>query len=255
MIRGLYSAAAGLITGLFRQDIIANNLANVNTPGYKKDDASLRSFPAVLIRQMGGRLFPFQPSLIEGVGVMGTGVLVDERLVDLEQGQLQQTKIPLDLAISGQGFFALQSPNGVVYTRDGHFDVDAQGLLVNAEGFPVLGQGGPIHLQGGQVQILEDGTVLEDGIAVDQLRLASFAPEVLVRAGHTNFSLAAGAQEQPVSGRVVQGALEASNVNPTQTMTSMIDVLRLYESSQRVLEIQNETLKRAVNDIGRVGNA
>ncbi|HEY8490775.1 MAG TPA: flagellar hook-basal body protein [Dehalococcoidia bacterium] len=252
MIRGLYTAAAGLITGLRRQESLANNLANVNTTGYKADVNALRSFPAVLVTEVDGGPLPVRLPTAQLLGVLGTGVLFEERGIDFSQGPLVQTGRDLDLALQGDGFFVLQGPNGPVYTRDGHFLRDANGLLVNADGLPVLDvNGNPVVLGLGPVQVQQNGLLLQNNAAVAQLQVVSFPDGGLIRAGDNTF-VPVGTLPAASNAAVFQGYLEQANVNTAELMTHLVTLARVYESSQRLLQMQNETLRKAVEEVGRL---
>lgn len=243
MIRGIYSAASGLLAQMARQLVTSNNLANLNTPGYRQDIASLREYPGLDLF----RLFDGQMSQ---VGQLGTGAATELGVVDLSQGALVDTGNPLDLAISGPAFFAIQTPDGIRYTRDGSFARDAQGLLVNSSGLPVLGEGGPILLPEGEVVVNGDGLVTVAGQQVGRLLLTEFQPGQLRKVGSNLFeALAAG--QPPANSAVNQGFLEKANVDVTQAVVDMMAATRSYEASLRLLQMQDEILSKSVNEIGR----
>ena len=170
MIRGIYTAASGMIAEALRNDTISNNLANANTTGYKKDIAVTKDFASLLIQRINDG--PQAPT----IGSLGTGSVVDEVATIQNAGSLRQTGNDLDFAIEGQGFFAVQTPNGVRYTRDGSFSRDSAGRLVTQDGYPVLAQnGGVIRLNGGKVNVATNGQVSVDGRNVGSLQVVQFA--------------------------------------------------------------------------------
>lgn len=251
MIQGLYAATSGMVANFQRQLIIANNLANALTPGYKQDISAASDFSNFFIVEQGVD----GPNVSAEVGSLGTGTELDDIRLDLTQGDLVETGNPLDLAISGPGYFVVQTPNGVRYTRDGSFYRDALGRLVKADGALVLGQNGPISVGDGDVLVEGDGAVVVDGELVDHLRIADFGPEMIMYKLGNNYFLPAdtNAQELAPRGTVVnQGFLEQSNVDVTRAMVEMMAAMRSYEASQKMVQLQDQTLEQAVNDIARV---
>jgi len=253
MFKGLSIAASGMLAEMEKQTLIANNLANVDTAGYKKDVAASQSFPSLLMYAVeGGSGGGHTLENRQPIGLLGTGVEVAETSVDLGQGALKQTENELDFALMGDGFFVLSTPGGERYTRNGSFTLDAQGRLVNQQGYPVQGEGGAIEIGGGEIQVDGSGNIIVDGQVVDSFKLVSFSgPEVLQKVGQNLFS--ATASGSSASGvQVKQGYLEASNVNAVQEMVEMIVALRAYEANQRIVKSEDQMLDKAVNDVGRL---
>jgi flagellar basal-body rod protein FlgG len=178
MYRGMYTAASSLLRMQRRQEAISINLANATSTGYRADKPASDGFATVLQEQMDG----VEPPVARGIfgyswiGEVGSGVEPDRFAIDTSQGAIRQSDNPLDLAIAGDGFFAIQTPTGVAYTRDGAFGRAADGTLVTQQGYPVLGQNGPIALGAGDVTVGRDGAILQNGQAVGQLRIVDFAP-------------------------------------------------------------------------------
>lgn len=243
MIRGIYSNAAAMISLQLKQEITANNLANANTTGYKKDGV-------------------FRKYLIDHNTILRRNATdfrniedVDEVLVNFRQGSIQPTGNPLDTAIDGDGFFAVQTPQGVRYTRNGNFQLDQNGLLVTGNGYFVLGANGPIQLQGQEVMIGDDATVSVDGNLIDVLQIVDFPrPYQLNKIGDGLFEAAEGtaAPLNTTQFKVRQGALEQANVEIIEEMVEIIRTARDFETNQKSITMQDTTLDRAVNDIGRV---
>lgn len=226
MERGLYIAASGMLAEMVRQDQIANDLANASTPGYKADRATQRSF---------GELLLANQATGAPVGSLGLGVQIDSVATDLSPAPLRETGEPLDFAIEGEGFFAVQTPQGVRYTRNGQLTTLADGTLATPAGAPVLGRGG------GPVRVGADGRVDPDALGV-------FAVPNARKAGDNLFVGAAGG---PAQGRVRSGALEGSNADPTRSMVELIASFRALEASQRAIRTIDGTLEQAA---GRVGS-
>ncbi|MBI6546982.1 MAG: flagellar hook-basal body protein [Cyanobacteria bacterium NC_groundwater_1444_Ag_S-0.65um_54_12] len=237
-----------------QQDVIGNNLANLNTAGFKKDHAAFR---ARLDKAMYRVASPQngQSATMTQLGMISAGATIDQISSSYSQGELRQTDNPLDLGLKGQGFLAVKTEQGVAYTRNGACKIDEQSRLVNGSGHAILGQGGEIYLPGkGKVQIGEDGAITVDGTLVDHLRLVNVNDPLgqLQKRGDSYYYLVSGSEEAATELSVQQGFLESSTVNPIQEMVSMITAMRTYEGSQRALSSQDEVLGRAVNDIARL---
>jgi flagellar basal-body rod protein FlgG len=226
--RGLYIAASGMLAEQIRQDQIANDLANAATPGYKADRTAQRTF---------GDLLLANSTTGAQVGRQSTAVQADEIRTDFTPKASRETGEPLDFAIAGEGFFAVQTRDGVRYTRNGQFTVSPQGLLVTAQGDPVLGRGGRT------LQIGEDGRV--DPRALDVVQLTE--PR---KAGD---NLVTGTPAGTAGGQVRAGALEASGADAARAMVDMIASLRSFEAGQRVITTIDETLGKAANNVGAIG--
>lgn len=223
MERGLYIAASGMLAEMVRQDQIANDLANASTPGYRSDRATQRSFGEMLLANT---------STGAPIGSLGMGTEIDSITTDFTPGAVRDTGEPLDFAIDGTGFFAVQTPQGVRYTRNGQFQRAADGTLVTTSGYRVLGT------NGGPVQVAADGTTDPKGIAI-------FTITNPVKQGDTLFSGTGTAG----GGVVRQGALEGSNADPTRAMVDMISSFRAFEAGQRAITTIDETLNKAANQV------
>ena len=228
MERGLYIAASGMLSEMVRQDQIANDLANASTPGYKPDRTTQRSFGDLLLsNSRTGR----------PIGRLGLGVGVDGIVTDLSAGPIRLTEEPLDFAIAGDGFFAVRTPQGIRFTRNGQFSMSPQGTLVTALGAEVLGPGGaPVRV--------------EDGQRLDPRQLGVFTVPNARKVGD---SLFAGTATGPATGQVRQGALEGSGADPARSMVDMIASFRAFEAGQKVITTIDETLGKAANQVGALG--
>jgi len=227
MDRGLYIAASGMLAEQVRQDQIANDLANASTPGYKADRTTQRSFGSLLLNNSvsGAR-----------VGSQSTAVQVDTITTDFTPEPLKDTGEPLDFGITGDGFFALQTPQGTRYTRDGQFTADAQGRLTDANGNRVLGRdGNPL-------------TVGADG-RVDPRRLNVVLLQNPRKLGDNLLTGTPGNVAGQTAGQVRSGALEGSGADPTQSMVDMMASMRAYESGQKVIQTIDETLGKAASSV------
>jgi len=224
MDRGLYIAASGMLSEQIRQDQIANDLANASTPGYKADRTSQNTFGDLLLANSATGAV---------VGSQSTAVQVGRIVTDFTAAPSRETGEPLDFAVSGDGFFGVQTANGVRYTRNGQFALDPQNRVVTALGDPVLDSAGrPI--------------TATDGL-VDPRRLGLFN---LTNPRKEGNSLIAGTAAGAATGAVRSGALEASNADAARSMVDMIASMRAFEAGQKVIQTIDESLRKAVNQVG-----
>lgn len=246
MIRGIYTAASGMLAESLRNDAIANNLANANTAGYKKDVAVTKDFASMLIKRMN---YGEEDSWI---GTLGVGSMVDEIATIHNPGMMSQTGNDLDMAINGKGFFTVETPNGVRYTRNGAFTLNAQGELVTQDGYRVMGRNGAIRVNG-KLSVTGNGSIAINGVQTDQLQLVEFANEKqLVKEGANLFTVPNGVQGQPATGQVKQGLLEQSNVNVVSEMVNLIAGYRAYEVNGKAVQSHDQLMDKAVNEVGKV---
>src|SRR5947209_15718445 len=225
MERGLYIAASGMVAEMVRQDQVANDLANASTPGYKADRSTQQSFNRMLL----SNTLTGQP-----VGTLSLGTRIDSIVTDLTPGPIRETGQPLDFAVEGDGYFAVRTPQGVRYTRNGQFGLSPQGTLQTALGAPVLGQNGqPVRVGAGG--------------RVNANQLGVFALNGARKIGDSLFQGTAGGR---ALGTVRQGALEGSNADPTHAMVDMIASYRNFESGQKAINAIDQTLQKAANQVG-----
>lgn len=249
MIRGLYTSASGMLAESTRNDVTANNLANINTTGYKKDVTVFKSFPEVLIQRINDQK-KTDPQPKVTIGTLGTGAMVDEIITSHEQGSFRETSNLFDLAIEGEGYFTVQNERGNFYTRNGAFTIDGQGFLVNSQGDYVLGQAGPITI-GNSSDIVIDGAgqIFVDGQQIAALQIVPIADKAaLTKVGDSLFT---GGQAGGTVGQVRQKLLEASNVNPVHEMVNMITISRAYEANQKIITAIDQTLGQAI-EVGSI---
>jgi flagellar basal-body rod protein FlgG len=244
-------------------DVTANNLANVNTAGFKKDTGVVRSFPEMLLHWLGDASKMDNPShLPPMVGYLSTGALLEEVIPSVHvPGILQETENPLDVAIIGNAYFVVGAgPGGEErFTRQGNFKLAGDGMLVTNDGHPVLGENGAIYITGTNIEINKTGQIFADGLPVDTLRAVRFVDENgndsragLEKAGNTLFRHPNPQAVVPANGfQLVQGFLEGSNVSPVEEMVAMIQVMRAYEANQKAVQAHDQTLEKAVNEVGR----
>lgn len=277
MIRGLYTAASGMLLGLRQQDVTAANISNASTVGYKAEQSAQTAFGGVLAThtQPSGAPGPIRGAHGRVIGRVGTGTYVATVRTDISQGAERETGEAFDVMLRGDGFLIVQSEHGIHYTRDGHFNRNERNQLARRDNSLVLdSEGQPIVVDTDHIRIKGDGsiyrlvpeettnsdgsrsTILREQL-IARLGVVSVDAAELSRAGDSCFSAAPGAVVTPVdftdSGTsVLQGALEEANVNMGQTATRMFSLSRTFEASQRVFSTINESLERAVRDVGRV---
>jgi flagellar basal-body rod protein FlgF/flagellar basal-body rod protein FlgG len=244
MNSGYYAAFTGLVARLEALDVIANNLANVNTTGFRGDR---EFYNAVTANLTGMSLTPLNQA-INNYGVLGGSRL------DFTQGSFESTGNPLDLAISGSAFFAVQTAHGVRYTRNGQFHINPTGQLLDAEENQVLGASGPIVLPAGEVTVGDDGSISVAGAVAGNLRLADFtAATTLTHEGSSYFTAPASSENAATTSHVQQGRLESANLNPVMLTTEMMDLQRHAELLEKTLSIfQNDLNRTAIEDLARV---
>lgn len=244
-----------------KQENLSNNIANINTPGYKKDDLSFKSFDQYMIQNhdssVGDKNFP------RNIGKLEFGVGIDGKKTYFSQGVIQDTGRNLDFALSGDGFFTvLDSDENEKYTRDGRFSISSDGYLVNSSGYQVLGTAAdgsddtptPIQITDPDFKLGADGSITS-GENKYKFCLRNFANTTdIVKDENNCYSLANSNADVLTADnvKVQQYSLERSNVDTIQAMTDMISVMRSYESNQKVLQQIDETLGKAVNDVGSV---
>lgn len=270
MIRGWYTGASGMLAQQNRLDVIANNLANVDTTSFKRDVAVSKNFSELLLRRLNDDGVLKNPFGLQDVapiiGKLGLGVETNEIFTEFEQGSLKQTSNPADFAIEGHGFFAVETPQGEQYTRNGNFIIGVEGYLMTKEGYPVLGENGRLFLQDMEFTVRQDGDIYARPIAdpeadanfVDRLKIVEFENECYLKKKGSSFYLEsqlsgpAIAAEGPRRGIIVQGYLETANVNVVNEMVQMIDVNRAYEANQKTIQAQDTMMNKLWNEVAKL---
>ena len=222
-------------------DVIANNLANVSTPGFKREAAKFEEF-ITHVAPSEGQTGQQAISFVKDAGVMR----------DISGGNIESTGGTFDVAIDGQGYFAVQAAGGQRYTRNGHFGLDGAGQIVTSDGNPVLGDGGPITItpDDGDIHIAADGTVSGKTGQIGKLRLVDFADDrALVKEGSSLYSTTQAANPA-ANARLRQGMLESSNVQPVIEISHMIEVMRSYEATATLSKSQEDLMRQAIDKLG-----
>ena len=244
MIRGLYTAYSGIWSALTRQDVVADNIANVNTVGFKQSRTDQFDYTIGVMNTLG-------PSL----GKLGTATEPSELRLDVSQGAIEVTGVISDLAIEGDGLFEVLTGNGIAYTRAGDFAVDANGMLTTQQGYPVLDTAGHTITTGQTFVVAPDGTVSRiqpNGTAVStgqRIALVAWPVGGITRLGENLY--AAGGQLPPATGTIRQLAIEHSNTDMALEMSEMITLQRSFQLSARALSLQDTTVDNAIG-LGRL---
>lgn len=224
-------------------DSIANNLANMSTPGFKRETPQFQQY-VEQIAPTEGQTGTQSVSYVQETGL----------LRDISQGQMQTTNAPFDLALNGQGYFVVQTANGTRYTRNGHFSLDASGRLVTGTGDPVQGAGGAIAISAtdGDIHIASDGTVSGLNGVIGQLKIVDFSDDrALVKEGNSLYSTTQTSQPA-ASTSVQQGAIEGSNVQPIIEMTNMIEVMRSYQATANLSQSLGNLTNQAIDKLATI---
>lgn len=265
MVKGLYTAYTGMINQQNRMDVLTNNLANSATNGFKKEGSTSQSFDeqlAIKIKDTSAYNLP------RALGDVTLGVKIGECYTDYGQGAFRVTDNVYDMAIDGDGFFAISYTNkagetSVKYTRDGAFTVNREGYLMTKDGDFVLnqaaamggnpGQAGYIQVDPNQPIVVDNnGDIYQNDMLVAQIGVVDFADyNFLAKYGENMYDLVNGGQVQASDAQVTQGTLEMSNVNVVSEMVEMINITRAYESNQKIIQTIDSTLEKAVNNIGK----
>ncbi|WP_223701101.1 flagellar hook-basal body protein [Sutcliffiella deserti] len=268
MLRGLYTATAGMISQQRRMEMLSNNLSNANTPGYKTDQSSLRAFPEMLLSRMESANIPVQnaPSFnkLQPIGALNTGVYLQDITPNHIQGDMRPTGNDTDLAILNGNlpentsvFFTVQHQDGTPrYTRNGNFTIDSQGYLTTNNGLYVLDDtNNRIQINTNTFTLQPDGTLLVDDQVQARLGIAlANNTNDLIRDGSGLFRPAEGQQMVNANGgfQILQGHIERSNVDTAQTMSEMTAAYRAFEANQKVIQAYDTSMQKAANEIGRI---
>lgn len=255
MLDGMKVAMEGMTTMSVKQDIITNNLANAGTTGFRREGLVISSFTEILDRQVG------MEGMTQAGGEMSTapgmshqGTLVHKSATHMAQGSLKETGNPFDLALSdgGKGFFTIQTPRGIEFTRNGSFKLSTSGFLVAADGSFLMGHKGPIKVEGTDFKVDNNGFVEVDGQKVDRLLISVFdETRDMQRTGDTAFVAQNPNVRATTDFQVKQGFVEQSNVNALTEMVNLMQVMRNYEANQKALQAHDARLQKAVNEIGK----
>ena len=260
MLKGLYTAYTGMIQEQKRMDTLANNLANADTTGFKKEGLTSQSFDSVLVDKIRDDSDPYR--FARRIGQANPGVKIGESYTDFSEGSLQVTDVPMDFAIGGKGFFMVEFTNkagedATFYTRDGNFQMTKDGYLVTTDGDFVLGKKGSgterIKLDPTKEVVADaQGYLFQDGKKVAQFQLTDFADyNYIEHYGENYYYPVEGAEQIEADGQIFQGYLETSTIQVVSEMVQMIAVSRQYEANQKVIQTYDTSLQTATQ-LGRL---
>ncbi len=258
MSNGIFTTLSGATAQEKYLEIIANNLANVHTDGYKEDKATFKVLQSEPDKHLHPPLPPdnfkqhinVSPLIGNDIRYVGFGGFN----TDHSQGPLKPTSNPLDMAIDGPSYFVTQSHEGLRYTKDGSFTLGANGVLQTHDGFPVQGQKGGIFLTSPDFKVNEQGEIYQDGKLIDRLKIVAFKDLDLLQKVGNNLFTHNGSEENlmvPSQTRLLQGYKEGSNVNPLKNLTQMILTQRSFEAYQKAMKFHDDQMSKA-NSLGNV---
>lgn len=235
MNRGIYSLASGMVASQQAMDVLSNNLANVNTDGFKRDQVAFNDALQQAIASSDGTQ----------IGTLGSGAVIKQQFTDLGQGPLRSTNNPLDVGIQGKGMFGVQTPNGqIMYTRGGSFTTDSNGNLTTQQGYPVLDVSQkPIQLRPGTLHVAADGSISsgDDGPVYAQLGLFN---GTFTKSANGLYEAPDAVSAQANSAQLKQGMVEGSNVTPITSMVDMISLGRNYDTAEKSITAEDEMSQR-----------
>jgi flagellar basal-body rod protein FlgF len=280
MSKGLWPAVSGSIAQSERLDTVANNLANADTNGFKRDQVTFKAVMASAVDAAMKEEIPRKPYTEKDFhkldGTQTAYVAIEGTYTDHSQGRARLTGNPLDVALEGKGFLEVLGPQGVRYTRHGSLKLSSEGMLVTTEGFPVLSPGGGPEAEGGKpvpreellarairldagkagkVTITTDGKIYQDRQQVGELSVVEFVDnKLLAKEGSSLFrnDLAANLSQEDRSTTLHQGMVETSNVNSVAEMVDLLKASRLFEANEKVVKTYGDLEGRAVNDLGKL---
>lgn len=246
MINGIYLATSGMNVEKKRMDVLSNNLANINSTGFKKREIN---FEAVGIELSGDSWSSNVKEILDSYQKLGD---ID---IDIAAGPLKQTENPFDFSINNNNFFIVETENGEVLTKNGSFSLDSENFLVNQDGYYVIGKNGHINIDSSQIMSIDSsGNILNGEQFIDSLKIVSVESGMdLITGNDCYFKLKEGIIGGEGDDLIIrQGFLEMSNVNGIDEMVEIIAIMRAYETNQKVINMQDQSLAKTVSTVGRV---
>lgn len=258
MVKGLYTAYTGMLNEQHRMDVLSNNMANVTTVGFKKEGTTSQSFDDVLAVKIKDSTVGYNN--VQREGLMQPGVKIGENYIDWSEGSFRVTDNTYDIAIGGEGFFALEFTNKAgetktMYTRNGEFKLNTDGYLVNCDGDYVLDANSQrIKIDTTKDTVIDkNGNIFQDGTYAATIGLVDFEDyNYLARYGENYYTPVEGAKTTNATGKMYSGYLETANVSVVQEMVNLISISRQYESNQKIIQTMDHTLEIAANQIGKL---
>lgn len=255
MNRGLYIAALGMTTQMKKMDVVSNNIANVNTAGFKKDNVVTRSFDEELILKINDEK---REQFNNRLGTMNMGLTIDNIYTDFSTGTLQMTENPFDFAIESEGFFKIlvkdrYGNENIRYTRDGSFTISKENILITKEGHKVLGKEGEIEILGNaSISVSTGGAIYSNNEQIGTLDITAFEDNAyLQKEGNNLYKALEGNEIKETGVRVLQGYKENGNVNSVKEMVEMITLSRVYEANQKMVKTYDELMSKAATEVGK----
>jgi flagellar basal-body rod protein FlgG len=239
MIRGIYNAASAMVARARQHDVTASNLANAGTAGYKRQ--------SIFLRRLDDAQRPDEPAWMSK--------LDEGTYTDFSQGMLEPTGDALNVALDGPGYFVVSTPEGERYTRNGNFTCSDTGELTTPDGLKVMSDSGALVLPAGQLVVGESGEIYVDGTQVGRMRIVTFNDQQRLKPTGKSLYASTDAAVPATSTAVRQGYLERSNLDVVREMVQMITQFRYYETAQKAVQMQDETLNQAVNQIGKLSRS
>lgn len=256
MVKGLYTAGSGMMLQMAKQDAIANNVANVNSAGYKKSVTVSKAFPEMLIARIGENektdYATYTPLPMQIIGRLGTGAALGGVYTDFNIGHFKKTDVTTDFAIGNEnGFFVVETPQGEAFTRGGEFKLTADFMLTDNNGYPVLDINDDyIYLESDDIAVDSNGIITSDGEELTKFKIVYFEDNNNLEKISQNLLRADVPYEELEEPAVVQGFIEESNVNAVQEMVNLISVVRNYEALQKVVQAEDELTQTAIDKVG-----
>ncbi len=250
MLDGMRMATEGMKQMSMKQDMVTNNLANVGTAGYRKESLVVESFSELMARESNG-----STEVGTTGGYENNARFNQYSMTHMSQGGLKESGSSFDLALddNGKGFFTIQTPKGIEFTRGGTFHLSTSGHLVTADGSFVLGQRGPIKVNGADFKVNDNGVVNVNGKDVDKLLISRFEdPKAMKRQGSSSFASETNSVVATGDFKVKQGYVEQANFNALTEMVDLMQTMRNFEANQKALQSHDQRLQKAVNELGRV---
>ncbi len=256
MVRAIDAAASGMISQMTLNDILANNLANINTPGFKQTMAAFKDINEASVNEIN----PTKGYETDRpLGTVSLGSMLDTTCIDFRQGGIKTTGNKLDLAVNGRGFFTVQTQDGLAYTRNGSFTVDSKGSITTTDGYLLMGERGPltIDIQNSEVNnitVNSNGEILQNGQSIGKIKISDFNDLKSLQSFGNSLYKPSGNQLSinAENYEIKQGALETSNANVVETMVNSIQGQRTYEALAKVVETTSRSLNKSVNEVGRI---
>jgi flagellar basal-body rod protein FlgF len=247
LVKGMYTAASGMMLQLAKQDVVANNIANSNTNSFKRQLAVSCAYPTMNISRREGS----GVKALQAIGQLGSGAVLGEVSTDFSTGSMMQTGVPTDLALGKDAYFVVETPQGERFTRCGSFKMNFDGLLSTSQGFPLLDENGEYIFVEPGFTVDKQGNISANGITLATLQLVRFEnQDRLLPVGENLYAAGDDYYMEAEDPQLMQGFLEQSNVNAVREMVTLLAAVRAYEMLQKVVQAEDELTQVAVDKVG-----